>query len=32
MSYRLPVIASDIPANLEINLDRDAYFPVNNEQ
>lgn len=32
MSYRLPVIASDIPANLEINLERDDYFPVNNEQ
>ncbi|MBR4367433.1 MAG: glycosyltransferase family 4 protein [Bacteroidaceae bacterium] len=26
MSYRLPVIASDIPANLEVNLDADCYF------
>jgi glycosyltransferase involved in cell wall biosynthesis len=27
MSYRLPVIASDIPANLEIGLSRECYFP-----
>lgn len=26
MSYRLPVIVSDIPANLEVGLDSDAYF------
>ncbi len=26
MSYRLPVIASDIPANLEVNLDSKCYF------
>ena len=32
MSYRLPIIASDIPANLEIKLGKNAYFPVNNEQ
>lgn len=28
MSYRLPVIVSDIPANLEVGLDKEAYFPV----
>ena len=27
MSYHLPVIASDIPANLEVNLDAGCYFP-----
>jgi glycosyltransferase involved in cell wall biosynthesis len=27
LSYGLPVIASDIPANREINLDADSYFP-----
>lgn len=28
MSYNLPVIVSDIPANLEVALDPSAYFPV----
>ncbi|HVO45943.1 MAG TPA: glycosyltransferase family 4 protein [Steroidobacteraceae bacterium] len=28
LSYGLPVIASNIPANLEIGLDADSYFPV----
>lgn len=28
MSYGLPVLVSDIPANLEVGLDADAYFPV----
>lgn len=28
LSYGLPVIASDIPANLEINLSEDHYFPL----
>lgn len=28
MSYRLPVIVSDIPANLEVGLDEKSYFPV----
>lgn len=28
MSYSLPVLVSDIPANLEVGLDADAYFPV----
>jgi glycosyltransferase involved in cell wall biosynthesis len=28
LSYGLPVIASDIPANREINLDANSYFPV----
>lgn len=27
MSYRLPVVVSDIPANLEVGLPRDCYFP-----
>ena len=27
MSYNIPVVASDIPANLEIGLDEDHYFP-----
>ena len=27
MSYRLPVIVSDIPANLEVGLEKEAYFP-----
>ncbi|GHT76269.1 phosphonate ABC transporter substrate-binding protein [Bacteroidia bacterium] len=30
MSYRLPVLASDIPANLEVNLPCDNYFKTNN--
>lgn len=28
MSYKLPVVVSDIPANLEVNLPQDVYFPV----
>jgi glycosyltransferase involved in cell wall biosynthesis len=28
LSYGLPVIASEIPANREINLDANSYFPV----
>lgn len=28
MSYRVPVIVSDIPANLEVGLDESCYFPV----
>ena len=28
MSYRLPVIVSEIAANLEVGLDKEAYFPV----
>jgi glycosyltransferase involved in cell wall biosynthesis len=32
MSYRLPVIASDIPANLAVSLSSECYFPVGNEQ
>ena len=28
LSYGLPVLASDIPANLQIGLDRSCYFPV----
>ncbi|MEO5703277.1 MAG: glycosyltransferase family 4 protein [Gammaproteobacteria bacterium] len=28
LSYGLPVIASAIPANLEIGLDKDRYFPL----
>ena len=27
MSYNIPVVASDIPANLEIGLDKSHYFP-----
>jgi len=30
MSYDIPVIASDIPANLEIGLDESHYFPCGN--
>lgn len=30
MSYSLPVLVSDIPANLEINLPESCYFPVGN--
>ncbi|MBE6327711.1 MAG: glycosyltransferase family 4 protein [Bacteroidales bacterium] len=30
MSYRLPVVVSDIPANLEVGLDRTCYFPCGN--
>lgn len=32
MAYRLPIIASDIPANLEIRLDEKSYFHLNDEQ
>jgi glycosyltransferase involved in cell wall biosynthesis len=32
MSYHLPVIASDIPANLEVGLPEDSYFGVGNEK
>ena len=28
LSYGLPVLASDIPANLEIGLDESSYFPL----
>jgi glycosyltransferase involved in cell wall biosynthesis len=31
MSYNLPVIASDIPANTEIGLPDECYFPVGDE-
>ena len=30
MSYSLPAIVSDIPANLEVNLKPKTYFPVGN--
>lgn len=30
MSYHLPVIVSDIPANLEVGLDEEVYFPMGN--
>lgn len=30
MSYRVPVVVSDIPANLEVGLDSSCYFPVGN--
>lgn len=30
MSWSLPVIVSDIPANLEIGLPQSDYFPVGN--
>lgn len=30
LSYGLPVIASDIPANLELGLDDDSYFELGN--
>ena len=30
MSYNIPVVASDIPANLEIGLDVSHYFPCGN--
>ena len=32
MSYNLPVLVSDIPANLAVGLPQDSYFPVGNEQ
>ena len=31
MTYRLPVIVSNIPANAEIGLDQEAYFQVDDE-
>jgi glycosyltransferase involved in cell wall biosynthesis len=30
MSYHLPIVASDIPANLELRLPAASYFPVGN--
>ena len=30
MSYRLPVIVSDIPANLEVKLNDEHYFQTGN--
>lgn len=30
MSYNVPVIVSDIPANMEVGLDKSCYFPVGN--
>lgn len=30
MSYHLPVIVSDIPANLEVKLEKEVYFKVGN--
>lgn len=30
MSYHLPVIVSDIPANLEVGLNKECYFPCGN--
>jgi glycosyltransferase involved in cell wall biosynthesis len=30
MSYNIPVVVSDIPANLEIGLDESCYFPCGN--
>lgn len=30
LSYGLPVLASDIPANLEVNLEPGCYFPMGN--
>ena len=30
MSYKLPVIVSSIPANLEVGLNKNNYFPVGN--
>ena len=30
MSYNIPVVVSDIPANLEIGLDESFYFPCGN--
>lgn len=32
MTYRLPVIASDILANMEVGLDKKSYFHLNDEQ
>lgn len=30
MSYKVPVIVSNIPANIEVNLDKEVYFNVGN--
>ena len=30
LSYGLPTVVSDIPANLEVNLQEESYFPVGN--
>lgn len=30
LSYGLPVIASDIPANVEVGLEQECYFPLGN--
>jgi len=30
LSYGLNIIASDIPANLEVNIDKNKYFPLGN--
>lgn len=30
MSYKVPVVVSDIPANLEVELPKDSYFPCGN--
>jgi glycosyltransferase involved in cell wall biosynthesis len=30
LGYGLPILASDIPANLEVGLDESSYFPVGN--
>jgi glycosyltransferase involved in cell wall biosynthesis len=32
LSYGLPVLASDIPANLEVGLDESSYFPVGDRE
>lgn len=32
MAYRLPIIASNIPANIEVGLDGKSYFHLNDEQ
>lgn len=32
MSYRLPVLASNIPANLQVSLPKDSYFTSGDEQ
>ncbi|MGQ7853130.1 glycosyltransferase family 4 protein [Pedobacter sp. WC2501] len=31
MAYGLPILASDIPANMQVELPADRYFPVGNE-
>lgn len=32
LSYGLPVLASDIPANLEVGLSEECYFPLGNSE